>query len=281
MNATIGPKRTASAAEMKTSGPVLISYRGLGKEFFVKGAPLMAVRNIDLEVGVGQIVTLVGPSGCGKSTLLNMTAGLYQPTAGEVLYKNSPVMSLNHRVGYMTQSDHLLPWRTIAGNIAAPLEIGRVSRAETDRRVVALLDLVGLRNFSESYPSQISGGMRKRCALARLLAYDPEALLMDEPFGALDAQLRLRLQVELRQLCKDLGKTVLFVTHDLEEAVAIGDRCAVFSASPGTILETFEIPLPAQRDLMKLRFDETFRRTCARLWECLSPAIAQQSEETR
>jgi NitT/TauT family transport system ATP-binding protein len=156
----------------------------------------------------------------------------------------------------------------------APLQILGLPRGEAKARVAALLELVGLVGFGDSYPSQISGGMRKRTALARLLAYDPETLLMDEPFGALDAQLRLRLQLELRALCKRLGKTVLFVTHDLEEAVALGDRCVVFSARPGRIVEVLDIPLPVDRDLVRLRFDPRFIDTAARLWSRLSETIA-------
>jgi NitT/TauT family transport system ATP-binding protein len=169
----------------------------------------------------------------------------------------------------------LLAWRSVAGNIAAPLQIAGGSKADIATRVAALLDLVGLTGFADAYPSQISGGMKKRTALARLLAYDPETLLMDEPFGALDAQLRLRLQVELRTLCKRLGKTVLFVTHDLEEAVALGDRVAVFSARPGRIIELIPVPLPAARDLIGLRYDPQFAQACARMWTLLAPAVAE------
>ncbi len=253
-----------------------IEFRSVAKTFETSGQRIDVVRNIDLDIRAGEIVTLVGPSGCGKSTLLNMTAGLFSPTSGSVLYDGRPVTGMNRRVGYMTQSDHLLPWRSVADNIAAPLQIAGVAGAEVARRTEALIEQVGLAGFARSYPSQLSGGMRKRTALARLLAYDPDTLLMDEPFGALDAQLRLRLQIELRQLCRKFDKTVLFVTHDLDEAVSVGDRVAIFSARPGTILQTLAVPLPADRDMIRLRYDPEFMKTCARLWEIMAPALAAE-----
>jgi NitT/TauT family transport system ATP-binding protein len=250
-----------------------VQFRGVAKAFDSAGQHVDAVRDINLAVEPGEIVTLVGPSGCGKSTLLNMTAGLFAPTSGTVEYDGQPVAGMNRRVGYMTQSDHLLPWRSVADNIAAPLQIAGLAKAKIAARTEALIKMVGLGGFANSYPSQLSGGMKKRAALARLLAYDPDTLLMDEPFGALDAQLRLRLQIELRQLCKKFGKTVLFVTHDLDEAVSIGDRVAVFSARPGTIVQSMPVMLPVDRDLIRLRYDAEFTRTCAQLWEMMAPSL--------
>ena len=254
-----------------------IEFRSVSKTFDAAGQPIQAVRDIILAVQPGEIVALVGPSGCGKSTLLNMTAGLFAPTSGVVEYDGQPVSGMNRRVGYMTQSDHLLPWRSVVENIAAPLQIAGMAKAQIAERTEALIELVGLSGFAGSYPSQLSGGMRKRAALARLLAYDPNTLLMDEPFGALDAQLRLRLQAELRRICKKFDKTVLFVTHDLDEAVSIGDRVAIFSARPGTILHLLPIPLPSDRDLLRLRSDPEFMRTCARLWELMTPTLMAES----
>jgi NitT/TauT family transport system ATP-binding protein len=253
--------------------PDFIRFTDVSQTFVTKAGNVQAVKGINLTIARGEIVTLVGPSGCGKSTLLNIVAGLFPPTEGSVLYANAPVNELNTRVGYMTQSDHLLPWRTVFGNVMAPLEIRGAAKGEANDRVTHLLNLVGLTGFEKSYPDQISGGMRKRTALARLLAYDPETLLMDEPFGALDALLRLKLQIELRALYKKLGKAVLFVTHDLEEAIALGDRCVVFSARPGRILEIVDIPLSPDRDLMQLRYDPLFAKTSARLWELLTPEL--------
>ncbi|MBM2323687.1 MULTISPECIES: ABC transporter ATP-binding protein [Marivita] len=254
----------------------LIAFRNVGKQFIVKGEPLQAVHGIDLDVYEGEILTLVGPSGCGKSTLLNMAAGLFAPTEGEVFYRGSQVQPYNPAVGYMTQSDHLLPWRDVIGNIAIPLEIKGLSKSEISRRVEELMETVGLGGFGKSYPNQLSGGMRKRCALARLLAYDPETLLMDEPFAALDALLRMRMQIEIRDLCRRLNKTVMFVTHDLDEAVAIGDRCAVFTGRPGSIERIVDVPLAPDRNILHLRKDPDYRAITADLWEVLAPSIEQE-----
>ncbi len=267
----------ASREAMATTGPLaesdqpLISYEQVGKTFETLQGDVVAVHDITLDVREGEFVTLVGPSGCGKSTLLNMAAGLFEPTTGTVRYRGSTVAPYNQRVGYMTQNDHLLPWRDVMGNVIVPLEIRRVPKREARDRVDDLLAKVGLKGFEKAYPSQLSGGMRKRCALARLLAYDPEALLMDEPFGALDAQLRLKMQIEIRDLAISLGKTAIFVTHDLDEAVSLADRCVVFTHRPGTIARVVDVPLPRERDLMKLRHNSTYRDLTAELWDLLSP----------
>jgi NitT/TauT family transport system ATP-binding protein len=207
--------------------------------------------------------------------LLNAAAGLFLPTDGRVLYRGKPVSGYNHSVGYMTQSDHLLPWRDVVGNIAVPLEIKGMGRRETADRVAELVTLVGLKGFEKSYPTQLSGGMRKRAALARLLAYDPDTLLMDEPFGALDAQLRLGLQIQLRRLCQRLNKTVLFVTHDLDEAIALADRAVVFTRRPGTVKRILTVDLPRDRNLMQLRHDRRYMELTAELWDLLAPSIAE------
>jgi len=230
------------------------------------GGTLEVLKGVSLEIAEGEIVTMLGPSGCGKSTLLNMLAGIFPPNSGEVFYRDQPVRNINTRTGYMTQNDHLLPWRTVAHNVRAPLEIRGVSRAKADKRVEELLDLVNLTGFGAAYPSQISGGMRKRVVLARLLAYDPDTLLLDEPFVALDAQLRLAMQMQLRHLSKALGKTVMFVTHDVDEAVALGDRCVVFSARPGVVREIVDINLGTSRDLLRLRGQPQYAELCAKLW---------------
>jgi NitT/TauT family transport system ATP-binding protein len=240
---------------------------------------VVAVRNVNLNVARGEIVTLVGPSGCGKTTLLNMIAGLMEPSEGVVRYDGKTVTGVHDDVGYMTQNDHLLPWRTIVRNIEVPLEIRGVPKRERAARSAELIELVGLTGFETAYPTQVSGGMRKRAALARVLAYNPKTLLMDEPFGALDAQLRTRLQSEFVQLCRKLEKTVLFVTHDLDEAIAIADRCAVFSGRPGTILTVIDVTLPRERRLDDIRFDPDFLRLTKSLWEMFSALPRAPSPE--
>lgn len=250
-----------------------IAFRNVGKTFHVEGRTVEAVRGVDLDVARGEFVTLVGPSGCGKSTLLNMVAGLFQPSTGSVSYAGVEVTRVNLKTGYMTQNDHLLPWRDVVGNIQVPLEIQGKPAAQMRERVRSLIELVGLTGFEKSYPAQLSGGMRKRTALARLLAYDPETLLLDEPFAALDAQLRLNMQIELLDLSRRLNKSVLFVTHDLDEAAAMGDRCVVFSPRPGTIRRIIESPLPRDRDLIRLRHNPAYQKLAAELWDLITPTL--------
>ncbi|MBM3609024.1 MAG: ABC transporter ATP-binding protein [Alphaproteobacteria bacterium] len=244
----------------------MIRFENVAKVFQGRNGPVQAIANINLDVAPGEIVTLVGPSGCGKSTLLNIIAGLMPPSSGHAFYHGEPVQGIHSDVGYMTQNDHLLPWRTIARNIAVPLEIRGLTAREIQDRVHELISLVGLEGFADAWPTQVSGGMRKRAALARTLAYDPRTLLMDEPFGALDAQLRTRLQGVLLSLCRKLEKTVLFVTHDLDEAIALADRCVVFSRCPGTILTEIKVGLPRERNLSSIRFDPAFLELTKRLW---------------
>lgn len=255
---------------------VHIVFDGVAKSF----GSLQAVKDVNLSIARGDVVTLVGPSGCGKSTLLNMTAGLFQPTQGCVRYDAEVITTLNRRTGYMTQNDHLLPWRTVAANIAVPLEIAGLSRSGIAERVGGLIELVGLSGFENSYPGHLSGGMRKRTALARLLAYNPETLLLDEPFAALDAQLRLAMQVELLSISRRLGKTILFVTHDLDEAVALGDTIAVFSPRPGTITQVIQSPLPRDRDLARLRHDSDYVGLAAELWDMVVPSSRSSADPT-
>jgi NitT/TauT family transport system ATP-binding protein len=253
----------------------IIAFEGVGKTFVQNAKEIIATTGISVRIREGEIVTIVGPSGCGKTTMLNLVAGLIRPSAGIVRYRGEVIDAINGRTGYMTQSDHLLPWRDVASNIAVPLEIRNTPRGERQKRVAELIALVGLSHFENTYPSRLSGGMKKRAALARLLAYDPETLLLDEPFAALDAQLRVRMQMELFGLSRRLKKTVLFVTHDLDEAVALGDRCLVFSARPGTIIKDVEIPLPYDRDILNLRRDTRYQHVCGELWDFIAPALAR------
>jgi NitT/TauT family transport system ATP-binding protein len=262
-------------------GNALIRFAGVGKTFVSSQRTVCAVENVNLDIARGELITIVGPSGCGKSTLLNMTAGLFQPSSGAVFYNGTEVDTYNLTTGYITQNDHLLPWRDVAGNIAVPMEIQGKSRTEIKSRIEELVGLVGLAGFEKSYPSQLSGGMRKRTALARLLAYDPETLLMDEPFAALDAQLRLNMQIELLKVSRRLNKTVIFVTHDLDEAVALGDRCVVFSPRPGTIRQIVKSPLPRERDLLRLRHDPDYIALTADLWDLITPTLAETRGEAR
>jgi NitT/TauT family transport system ATP-binding protein len=223
-----------------TADPIL-SFEGVSKSFVHEGRPTPAVETIDLQIGRGEVVAFLGPSGCGKTTLLNMAAGLLAPDAGRTIYADRVVDGPNTRVGYLTQADALLPWRTVLGNVLLPLDVRRTPRAEKQARAFDVLNRVGLAGFERHFPSQLSGGMRKRAALARTLVYAPETLLLDEPFGALDAQTRLTMHGELRRLVDDLGLTVLLVTHDLDEAIALADRIVVFSRRPARVLADISV----------------------------------------
>lgn len=233
------------------------------------------------EVGDGELLAIVGPSGCGKSTLLNLGAGLMEPGTGEVRYRGRPLTGVNTHVSYVTQKDNLLPWRTVEDNVALPLQFGdraRLSKRERRERVAHHIDKVGLRGFEKHYPSELSGGMRKRAQLARSLVYEPDVLLMDEPFGALDAQLKLVLQAELLRTWEGSGKTLVFVTHDLTEAISIADRVIVMSPRPGRVQAIERIDLPRPRDVFGIRFAPGFGDYFERLWSALREGVHQGQE---
>jgi NitT/TauT family transport system ATP-binding protein len=253
---------------------------GVSKTFVVRGLETAALEPTSLSIDDGAFVSLVGPSGCGKSTILNLVAGLLSPTTGTVTYDRVPLAGLNRRVGYMTQKDTLLPWRTTQDNIAIPLELHcrAVGRREIQERVQAMIASVGLRGFERHYPAELSGGMRKRVALARTLIYEPETLLMDEPFGALDAQLKLLMHDQLQRLTQERRMTVIFVTHDLAEAIALSDRVFVMSARPGTIRVTQDIGLERPRDVFRIRFSPEFTRIHEALWDVLKDEVVKGTD---
>jgi len=257
-----------------------IALEGAGKEFTSHGETVLALQPTTIEIAREQFVALVGPSGCGKSTILNMIAGLQAPTAGRVVYDGTPVSGPNRQVGYMTQKDTLLPWRSVADNIGLALElkIRTVSANNRVRRVAEMIELVGLTGFERHYPGELSGGMRKRVALARSLIYEPETLLMDEPFAALDAQLRLVMHDELLRLTRLRRMTVVFVTHDLGEAITLADRVIVFTGRPGRIKALREIPLAHPRDAFRLRFSEEFAHLHEELWNELKDEVAKGTD---
>jgi NitT/TauT family transport system ATP-binding protein len=231
-----------------------------------------------LTIDAGEFVTLLGPSGCGKSTLLNLTAGTLRPRQGTIHFDDKPVVSVNRNVGYVTQDDTMLPWLSLAANVGLPLRMRRVSRSETRTRVMELLSGFGLEAAASLYPAQLSGGMKKRGLLARALIYRPRLLLMDEPFAALDAQLRAQLQRELRRVVRDTGVAVLFVTHDLEEAaLLLSDRVLVIGGAPGRVIAELSIELASDRDAESLRFDDGFRDVARTLRHALGRARGEVS----
>jgi NitT/TauT family transport system ATP-binding protein len=252
-----------------------IVIRGAAKRYVSRGREIRALDPVDLDIKAGEFIAFVGPSGCGKSTLLNMVAGILPMTGGTISHDGKPVSGINRAVGYMTQVDSVLPWHTVFDNVELPLKFRGVPVAERRRRVTEMLALVNLTGFENSFPIELSGGMRKRVALAQVLVYDPTTLLMDEPFGALDAQLKLMMQAQLLSIWQATGKTVVFVTHDLAEAVTLANRVVVFSGRPGRIKVIETVPLSYPRDPFKVRFNPHFETAYGTLWAALAPEIAK------
>jgi NitT/TauT family transport system ATP-binding protein len=210
---------------------------------------LEALSDVSFQVAPQEFVCLVGPSGCGKSTLLRLMAGLLQPSHGQVCLDGQPLNGPRRQIGIVFQRANLMPWRSVRDNVVLPLELSGVTRAEAVRRADALLELVGLAGFERARPRNLSGGMEQRVAIARALVHDPEILLLDEPFGSLDAMTRERMSAELLRIWEASRKTVVMVTHSIQEAVFLADRVIVLSPRPGRVRATFDIPLPRPRDV--------------------------------
>jgi NitT/TauT family transport system ATP-binding protein len=244
-----------------------IDVRGLSKTFrALTGEAVEAIHDLSLSVADNQFVSLVGPSGCGKSTLLYIVAGFIEPTAGEVRVDERPVRGPGPDRGIVFQEYALFPWRTVAGNIRYGLEEKGVPRDEAARTVATYLRRMGLEGFQHPYPRELSGGMKQRVALARTLAYDPDVLLMDEPFGALDAQTRELQQDQLLAVWRERKKTVLFVTHSVEEAVYLSERVVVMSARPGRIKRVIDVDLDRSREREEVVTSSEFARLRNRVW---------------
>jgi NitT/TauT family transport system ATP-binding protein len=247
----------------------MIEVRRVSKTFRRGDSIVEALRDFNLNIKQGEIVAVIGPSGCGKSTLLNMIAGLYSPSKGRVYYNGAPVTDVNTDVGYMTQKDNLLPWRNVRDNIAFPLELAGVAKSERAARADAVVKQVGLDGFETRFPTELSGGMRKRACLARMILYGAHTALLDEPFAALDAQLKLAMHDLLLRIAAGNSQTVVFVTHDLMEAVTLADRVIVCTRRPAMIALEQEIPLQRPRDVLHVRFSNEFKDLYDTLWECL------------
>lgn len=245
-------------------------------DFAFPGETLL-LRGMDLTVDRGEFVTLLGPSGCGKSTIMNIAAGLLTASAGRVTFDGKPLVGINRDVGYMTQGDTNLPWLTVAKNVLLPLELRGTPAAERRKKLAQVLELVNLTDRANYYPSALSGGMKRRALLARSLIYNPPMLLMDEPFAALDAQLRETMHKELRATVNRLQESVLFVTHDIAEAVLLSDRVLVLAGRPLRVLAEVRPPFGKERDLDAIRVAAEFARMEAELRQTLrqgSPARA-------
>ncbi len=248
------------------------------------GERYTAVRDTTLAVGSGEFVSVVGPTGCGKSTLLNVAAGLLQPSSGNVRVQGAPLSGINRRAGYMFQAESLMPWRNARDNVLAGLQFAGVPEVEARRRADEWLSRVGLTGFETRYPHELSGGMRKRVALAQMLILDPEIMLMDEPFSALDVQTRQLMENELLELWSADRKSVMFITHDLEEAIALSDRVVVLAAGPATRpIGEFIIDLPRPRDVNEIRMTPRFVELHTDIWHVMKDEVLKgyaQSKKT-
>jgi NitT/TauT family transport system ATP-binding protein len=238
------------------------------------GQRYTAVRDVVLTVGTGEFVSVVGPTGCGKSTLLNVGAGLLTPSTGAVQVFGQPLVGINTRAGYMFQSESLMPWRTALGNVMAGFEFRGIVPATARQQAEDWLKRVGLGGFGDRYPHQLSGGMRKRTSLAQTLALDPDIILMDEPFSALDIQTRQLMENEVLELWQAKKKAVLFITHDLDEAIAMSDRVVVLSAGPASHpIGEFRIDLPRPRDVAEIKTSPRFVELHTAIWAVLREEV--------
>ncbi|MCA1374036.1 MULTISPECIES: ABC transporter ATP-binding protein [Bradyrhizobium] len=248
-----------------------IAVQGLSKRFNASGREFVAVDDVSFEVKQGEFVALLGPSGCGKSTILNMVAGLLPRSGGRILIDGDTVETgeVNPRVGYVFQRDTLFPWRTVEQNIGYGLEIAGVPKSERTGRVATAVEKAGLAGFAQSFPRMLSGGMRQRVALMRTLILEPEILLMDEPFGALDTHTKLEMHKTLLEIWERERQTVLFVTHDLGEALTLASRIILLSARPGRLKEDFDVAIPRPRDPVAVRETAEFARLYSHIWHSL------------
>jgi NitT/TauT family transport system ATP-binding protein len=262
-----------------TSAPVAVGateavrIEHLDVQFEHEGVPLIAVEDLSLAVRDQEFLAIVGPSGCGKSTLLNVLVGTLRPSAGRVFVNQEEVLGINRSVGYVTQDDNLLPWRTLLSNIELPLELRGVGVAARRARARDALRRVGLEAFEAHFPHQLSGGMRQRANIVRTLVYDPSLIVMDEPFGSLDAFTRSKMHRLVLDLWEGARKTIVFITHDLDEAIVLADRVAVMSRRPGHIKATVEINLPRPRDPLGIKATDAFHHHFANVWGLLAEEV--------
>ena len=260
----------------------VIELRGAYKRFPTRtGGSFTALRDLTFQVAPGEFCAVVGPTGCGKSTTLALISGLEPPSLGEVKLFQKPVKGVQDGVGYMFQTDSVFPWRDALSNVVAGPRFHGVNKAEAAQKARDWLTRVGLEGFEHYYPHQMSGGMRKRLALAQTLINEPKVLLMDEPFSALDVQTRALMENELLGLWSSLNASVVFITHDLEEAIALADRVIVITAGPGTIKGTYTIDLPRPRNVAEIRFDSRFVQLYQEIWEDLREEVLVSYERAK
>ncbi|NMM76641.1 mannosyltransferase [Acidovorax sp. SRB_14] len=268
------PADTAAASVAAASA---IDFHDVSLRFISQdGNATVALRNFSMSVARGEFVAIVGPTGCGKSTTLNMVTGLLRPTVGEVRVMGQPVTGIDPRIGFVFQADAVFPWRSVENNVAAGPQFRGKSHKETMALTQQWLQRVGLSKFAQHYPHQLSGGMRKRVALAQTFINQPEILLMDEPFSALDMQTRTLMQDELLKLWSGTGGSVVFVTHDIDEAIALADRVFVLSARPGRLKRVYDIHLPRPRAMSEVRYDPRFIALSRQIWDDLREEVVIQ-----
>ena len=255
----------------------LVQFTDVRLVFEAAASNVLALDGVTFDVPVGQITTVVGPSGCGKTTLLRLVAGLTKPSSGQVLYKGKPVVGLNTEVGFITQDSNLFPWLTALENVEFPLALRNVPKTERRERALEWLRLVGLAGFERNYPTELSGGMQKRVAIARTLIYEPEVVLMDEPFGALDAQTRMMLHHELLQIWDRQTKTILFITHDLVESITLSDHVVILTKRPGRVGATYQVPLQRPRNVFQIFLEPHFDDFYATLWNHFKSELPDRS----
>lgn len=237
--------------------PTVLRSRGLSKDYTDRsGSAIHALTPVDFDIAAGEFVALVGPSGCGKSTLLNLLGGLISPTAGSLSFRDDAISGPRPEIGMMFQAPVLFPWRTVLSNVLLPVDVRRRKRAEFTERAESLLALVDLEAFGSNYPGELSGGMQQRASLARLLLQDPEVLLLDEPFGALDEFTREDMNLMLLDIWSDTRKTAVLVTHNIQEAVFLADRVFVMSSRPGRLVDVIDVDLPRPRTIEMTRAPE-------------------------
>ena len=254
--------------------PPAISLRSATKTFATRdGQPFTALTDVTFDVAAGEFVTVVGPTGCGKSTTLSLVSGLEAATSGTVHVHGAPVQGIPDGVGYMFQADAVLPWKSVLDNVALGLRYRKVAKAEAHEQARDWIGRVGLAGFEDRYPHQLSGGMRKRVAMAQSLIGEPSLLLLDEPFGALDVQTRELMQDELLDLWSGTGAAVVFVTHDLTEAISLADRVVVMTAGPATVKDIVPIDLPRPRRVEDIRLTPEFTELYRRVWDSLREEV--------
>ncbi len=257
---------------------VILEVKDLNKVYKTAKGEVLALKNVNFKTHRREFVCVIGPSGCGKSTLIRILAGLESHTSGEVLLDNKPVTGPGRDRGMVFQGYTLFPWRSVKKNVMFGLEMNGITGEEASREANLWLELVGLEKFANAYPHELSGGMKQRVAIARALVNQPRILLMDEPFGALDAQSRAKMQAHLLEIWRNIDITILFITHDLDEAIFLADRILVLKAHPGEVQELIEVPVPRPRSAMQTTSPE-FLATKARLEALIHPPEAEPTDE--